>query len=223
MIFVVIHAYACVSIVCALLLEMWNTKLETRSWKLGTSWKLEAGSASGVKLKLKLQTRKLHYWAMVLVAANDHASQATLQKWLTELHGWDNALDPSVKGACPTLTLLRILCAVFSDWQCPMNSCDHDYSWLWSYAPLCYRLLSHHVFLESEAITPADLTTLIISIASDSDSFASDSDSDPFSVILSPQFQTSKSSAFLSYLSDACHDYSKPIAWFWSRGILYFQ
>ena len=121
-----------------------------------------------------------------LIAANDHASQSYVAEVANSnawLRFWDNALDHGVEGTRASLTLLRTLCAtLFSDRQCPMDSCDHVIP---EATPLCDHLLSHHVSSETEFITPMDLTALVISIASDSDSIASDSDSDPFSVVLS--------------------------------------
>ena len=55
-----------------------------------------------------------------------------------------------------------------------MDSCDHVIP---EATPLCDHLLSHHVSSESEVITPA---TLVISIASDSDSIASHSANNAF-------------------------------------------
>ena len=74
--------------------------------------------------------------------------------------------------------LLRAWCAtVFSDTQCPMDSYDHVIP---EATPLCDHFLSHHVSSESEVIIPTDIA-LVISVASDQDFIASDSDSDPFS------------------------------------------
>ena len=68
-----VHDLRCATRICMRVYRMHSVvelKLETGSWKLEAG-NMEAGSASGVKLNWKLQTRKLHYWATVIM---DHVS-----------------------------------------------------------------------------------------------------------------------------------------------------
>ena len=85
---------------------------------------------------------------------------------------------------------------IFSDRQCPMDMLFlkvHHFVTIY---------LSHHVSSETEL---TDLITLVISIESDSDSIACDSDSDPFSVILSHGSKLAKALHFYhTYMLSNC-------------------
>lgn len=96
---------------------------------------------------------------------------ALLLKLLTATRGWSSGTMPWTMEWTVLMHLLHFwefVCNHFL-WQCPMDSCEYI---LPEATPLCDHLVNHHVFFQpgAEVITPLNLTTLIISNGSDSDS-----------------------------------------------------